>query len=262
VFKAIWMSDLHFIGVGDVLGHDPRIRLRAAIDFINHHHDDADVCIISGDMVDRATQTDYAALAVLLAELRIPVLPMVGNHDDRALFCAALPLPPQVMTDFVQYALPTSEGVILCLDTLKTGSDGGKLCAARLDWLRARLKQARNRPVYVFSHHPPMLLGLPMQDQPPMEGAEDLLSILGDYSGAKHLFVGHVHRPISGTVQGIPFAALPSVLYQAPAPRPGWDWESFTPAMEAPAIGVLTMSDGYVGLQYIQFCHHGLGVDK
>ncbi len=45
-----------------------------------------------------------------------------------------------------------------------------------------------------------------------------------------------------------------SVLYQAPAPRPEWDWESFHPSEEAPNIGVMTISNADVNLQYEQFC--------
>lgn len=29
--KIIWMSDLHFTADGDVLGHDPRVRLMRAV---------------------------------------------------------------------------------------------------------------------------------------------------------------------------------------------------------------------------------------
>ena len=64
-----------------------------------------------------------------------------------------------------------------------------------------------------------------------------------------------------GTVRGIPFATLGALSFQAPAPRPPWDWDSFKPPKEAPQYGVLEISSGNVTLQYTQFCDFVLGID-
>ncbi len=259
MLKIAWMSDLHFARDGFVLGHDPRRRLMAAIAHINAHHADAVFCVVSGDMANRGTEADYRALADLLGTLDTPVMPMVGNHDDRALLRAALPLPAGAMAEFVQYPVAASEGLVLCLDTQKTGSDAGVFCAARRDWLQETLEQADKQAVYLFMHHPPMPLGLPAQDTENLSDGKEFLDLLDAHDNVRHLFLGHVHRPITGTVRGIPFATLGSVLYQAPAPRPAWDWESFKPAAEAPKLGVLTIETGNVNLQYEQFCDYATG---
>ncbi len=257
--KLIWLSDPHFVAEGDVLGHDPRVRLQAATGFINQNHADSSFCVISGDMVNRGTVADYDGLAGLLADLKIPVLPMVGNHDDRALFRAALPLPENCMTNFIQYAVPTPEGLIICLDTHKVGSDAGAFCAERLSWLDTVLADAGDTPAYIFMHHPPMKLGLPMQDTENLLDGEAFLDLVARHANVKYLFIGHVHRPITGTVRGIPFATMRSVLYQAPAPVPAWDWDSFAPGQEAPNLGVLTLDALGVNLQYVQFCDYSEG---
>lgn len=49
--KLIWMSDPHFTQEGDVLGHDPRVRLQAAIDHINDHHSDARMCCLTSALM-------------------------------------------------------------------------------------------------------------------------------------------------------------------------------------------------------------------
>lgn len=259
MLKMIWMSDPHFVAEGDVLGHDPRIRLQAAVDFINHNHGDATFCVVSGDLVNRGTVEDYAGLAERLGALKVPVLPMVGNHDDRPLLRSALSLPGNAMADFVQYAVRTDQGLIVCLDTQKTGSDAGALCQARQDWLQNMLSTAADTPAYIFMHHPPMRLGLPMQDTENLEDGDAFLELVSRHSNVKHLFIGHVHRPITGTVMGIPFATMRSVLYQAPAPVPAWDWDSFKPGEEAPNLGVLTIDGLGVNLQYVQFCIFAAG---
>lgn len=257
--KIIWLSDPHFTATGTVLGHDPRIRLQAAIEFINTHHSDADYCAISGDLVNRGTSTDYAALTNQLQSLTIPILPMVGNHDDRTLLREHLPLPETALPDFVQYAITTPTERIICLDTQKTGSDAGEFCPERSAWLDKHLTEHAITPTYLFLHHPPKPLGLPMQDADCMENGDAFLDLVNWHRNVKHLFIGHVHRPVTGTLHGIPYATMRSILYQAPAPQPAWTWDTFAPAIEAPQLGILTLNGTDCTLQYTQFCDHKTG---
>lgn len=253
------MSDPHFCAEGIVQGHNPRQRISAAVEHINAHHSDNDYCIISGDLVNRGTREDYLALKRHLDFLQIPYLVMAGNHDDRALLKSVFQMPEDCMSDFVQFAIQTSEGRILCLDTQKSGCDGGEFCPIRAKWLDTTLEKSGDIPVFIFMHHPPMALGLPMQDTDRMESGEEFLDLLRAHSNVRHLFIGHVHRPICGTINGIPYATMRSVLYQAPPPQPEWNWHSFTPAHEAPNLGILAISNANVTLQYTQFCGYEVG---
>lgn len=262
MLKTIWMSDPHFTHEGDVLGHNPRIRLQSAVDHINTNHSDASFCVISGDMVNRGTQVDYEALSNRLNRLAVPLLPMVGNHDDRDLFRKNLPLPASCMGNFIQYSISTPGELIICLDTQKNGSDAGELCEIRLTWLRDALKKAEDIPVYIFMHHPPMSVGLPMQDADCLDDGDVFLDLISKFDCVKYLFIGHVHRPISGTVKGVPFSTMRSILYQAPAPQPAWDWDTFKPSEEAPSMGIITITDSAVTLQYEQFCRFEHGVQS
>lgn len=259
MLSAIWMSDLHFTTTGDVQGHNPRARLSAAVEGVNTHYKDSAFCVISGDLVNRGSPEDYNALKPYLDRLPCPYYPMAGNHDDRGLIKATFELPTDCMGDFIQYSVPTPEGLILCLDTQKTGSDAGEFCAKRTEWLQDKLEAARDTPVFIFMHHPPMPLGLPMQDTDRLENGDAFLDLIAHHSNVKHLFIGHIHRPITGTIQGIPYATMRSVLYQAPAPKPDWDWDSFKPAEEAPSLGVITFNNADVCLQYTQFCDYSVG---
>jgi 3',5'-cyclic AMP phosphodiesterase CpdA len=252
--KIIWLSDLHFTSEGSVLGHDPRIRVQAAIDFINTHHSDANHCLISGDLVNRGTVADYSALTNILKTLTIPVHPMAGNHDDRTLLRNHFDLPKTTMSDFVQYDLTMTNARVICIDTKKTGADGGEFCAERSNWLDLQLQQNPDTPTYLFLHHPPQPLGLPMQDTDCMENGAAFLDLISKYTNVKHLFIGHVHRPITGTLRGIPFATMRSVLYQAPPPQPDWTWDTFAPAPEAPQLGVIQINGTDCQLHYTQFC--------
>jgi Icc protein len=260
--KIIWLSDAHFLTEGDVTGHDPRVRLAAAVDHVNAHYSDADFAVISGDLVNNGDRTDYQGFRQALGRLKIPYFPMVGNHDSRDDFRFVLPVPNNCMADFVQYSVATEDGLVLCLDTLRPDSDAGEFCVARMQWLEQALGNAGDLPVYIFMHHPPMALGLPMQDSMCLEDGSEFLETLGRFGNVKHLFIGHVHRLVCGTVRGIPFATMRALLYQAPPPRPVWNWDSFVASREAPNYGVLTIGYGDVNLQYIQFCPYELGVTR
>lgn len=259
MLKAIWMSDLHFTAQGDVSDYDPRARLSAAITHVNAHHSDSDFCIISGDLVDRGSPEDYQALKTHLDTLACPYYPMVGNHDNRALVKSGFQLPDDCMNDFAQYTVATSEGLMVCLDTHKIGSNAGEFCPIRTKWLKSILDASKDTPVFLFMHHPPMPLGLPMQDADRMEAGSAFLDLIENHPNIRHMFIGHVHRPICGTVRGIPYATMRSVLYQAPAPQPDWDWGRFAPAQEAPNLGILTIDKSDVCLKYTQFCGYEVG---
>lgn len=260
MMKLIWMSDLHFAEKGTVLGHDPRKRLQIAIDHINTRHADASMCVITGDMVNRGSEADYLGLRAALDTLLIPYLSMVGNHDNRALFKQALRLPETCMEGFIQYTIETPEGLIVCLDTQKIGSDAGEFCDARRHWLAETLCRAGTTPVFLFLHHPPIALGLPMQDTENMRNGQEFINLVSGFECVKYLFMGHVHRPLTGTVGGISYATMRSILYQAPPPRPAWSWDTFRPSEEAPCIGVIQIKNSAVVLQFDQICPYENGV--
>jgi len=259
VLKLFWLAVTHFDTGGGVLGYDAAARLEAAIDHINDHHGDAEFGVITGDLVERGSAEQYVALKSRLDRLRCRTLLIPGNHDDRASLKATFEMPSGCMDGFVQYAVRTGEGSLVFLDTLKAGESSGAFCAARAKWLSAMLDSLADVPAFLFMHHPPMRLGLPMQDSERLEDGESFLELLSGRRNVRHLFIGHVHRPVCGTVSGVPFATMRSALYQAPPPRPDWDWDGFAPAPEAPNLGVVTIKDGDVTLQYIPFCGHEAG---
>ena len=238
------MTDPHFMQKGDVIGHDPRLRLQAAIDHVNFHHSDSKMCVISGDMVNHGTRSDYEGVQAKLENLSVPYLPMVGNHDNRDLFRDVFSLPKSCMKDFIQYKLELPEEVIICLDTHKIGSDAGEFCTVRKEWLFQTLTEAGDTPVIIFMHHPPMPLGLPMQDMENMENGQALLELIFEFDCVKY-----------------PFSTMRSVLHQAPPPRPEWTWDTFKPSIEAPNIGIIHIESQSINLHYDQFCEYQLGVN-
>lgn len=251
--KLIWITDLHHSSTGLVSGKNSRTQIQTAITFINDNYTDANACIISGDLANRGDKSDYEELQKLLGELQIPYYPMVGNHDTRTHIQELLSIPEHSMSDFVQYSLEFGPIKILCLDTQCKGADSGEFCEQRMQWLQAELDSAKHQAIYVFMHHPPFPLNLPNQDDSAVDNGEQLMTLLAQYPNVKYLFIGHVHRPISGSINGIPFSTLRSSTIQVPPPRPAWTWDTFSPADEAANLAVVDIDGQNVLLHTMEF---------
>ncbi|SDA97030.1 phosphodiesterase [Mesorhizobium qingshengii] len=206
--KIIQVTDVHLDRRGERrFGTDLHQRLASCIAHINAHHADAALCVFTGDLTEIGAPESYADLRVALSSLSVPYRLLPGNHDRRANLVAAFPENPVDENGFVQSVHDTGNEVLLFLDCLAEGRIEGELCQSRLAWLDARLEEAAGRPAYVFMHHPPVELGLPQLDPLGLEDAERLLGRLRRHGGVRHIFFGHVHRDIAGTVAGIPFSA-------------------------------------------------------
>ncbi len=215
--KLIQVSDLHFVPPGTLLlGLDPRARLEAAIADINRHHDDAELCLFTGDLADHGAPEAYDALRDTLAALGVPYRLTIGNHDDRNAFLRAFPDAPRDEHGFVQSVVSTDAGHIVVLDTHEPDQGSGSFCATRQAWLKARLKAAAGQPVYLFMHHPPLDIGIPSLDRIGLVDKQGFTEAVAGAADIRHIFFGHVHRPVSGSWRGIAYSALCSLVHQVP----------------------------------------------
>lgn len=237
--KLIHLTDPHLVAPGTRLhGLDPRARLEACVRDIVERQADADLCVVTGDIADRAEPSAYALARDLLAPLPMPVHVIPGNHDDRGAFRDAFPGAAVDGNGFVQAALVNAAGRFLLLDTLspELGSSGG-YCAARREWLRAQLAEAGDGPVYLFMHHPPFDVGLPDLDAIGLVESEKFSAVVEGAGNVRHLFFGHVHRPISGSWKGVGFSTLYATNHQVRLDFAGRGRLAFT--TEPPAYSVV-----------------------
>jgi len=226
--KIVWITDLHQTVSGMVEGVNSAARLEQVIAQINRWHGDAACCVASGDLGDTGSAEEYAALAARLEPLRPPFLPMIGNHDRRENLLAGIEFPAKMQPGYAQYRYDLAGNVtLLCLDTNMPGSDAGLLDSTRLNWLAEELRQSTDRRVLVFAHHPPGPLGLGPLDDMPLLDHQPFLDVLRAAPQVEHLFVGHVHRPVSGVISGVPFTALRSIAHQTKPPHGDWGWDDF-----------------------------------
>lgn len=207
--KILQVTDTHLGVPGEqISGLSPIDRLRACVADIEANHGDAAFCVFSGDLTDAGKPEAYRALSEVLDGLNIPVVLMMGNHDNRRCLRTAFPDLPNDENGFVQNCLGHDAGDFIFLDTVDQGSHAGLYCKHRRCWLSNRLDEAAGRPVYLFMHHPPFDVGLPSLDEMGLRQKSLFADLLSKYDNVRHIFFGHVHRPIAGSWQGIPFTSL------------------------------------------------------
>ena len=219
--KLLVLSDIHITGDGSrIIGLDPSARFEAALKQALERHSDADAMILLGDLTHHGTPEAYIDLRQRLAGVGMRALPALGNHDKREPFLAEFPDAPVIDGGFVQMEAAFGDWTVLTLDTLDgppypPGHHAGWLCEKRLDWLRHQLGLARGRKTLVFAHHPPFDTGIPGMDRIRLKNGDTLLEMLANH-GDTTLVCGHIHRTISGTTQGVPWAMVKSTCHQGP----------------------------------------------
>jgi 3',5'-cyclic AMP phosphodiesterase CpdA len=245
--KIIQITDTHVVGPGlKLYGLDPRTRLDAAIADINRHHADAALAVVTGDLTHWGEIEAYRNFAEAIAALKVPAVTLLGNHDRRANALEILRTAPRDQFGFVQGTRDTPAGRLVFLDTLDEASHAGQMCAQRFAWFeRALAETPADQPIFVFMHHPPFAVGVRAMDEIALTERARFRSVVAPYvSRIRHIFFGHVHRPISGSWAGIPFSTLRGTNHQV-----AFDLDPAGPHLashEPPAYGVALLSDDSV----------------
>jgi 3',5'-cyclic-AMP phosphodiesterase len=213
-FHFLHLTDLHLPPPGQRLhGTDPGPRLAATVAAAAARHGPggaapAAFAVVTGDLTRDGEPEAYERLREMLAGLPCPAHLMLGNHDDRAAFRAAFPGALVDGDGFVQQALASPAGLCLMLDTLEPGRPEGRLCARRLGWLAARLAEGTG-PVLLFLHHPPLPVGIRAMDAIGLQDSDALWAVLAPHrTRLRHIFHGHLHRPVAGSWRGVPISSL------------------------------------------------------
>ncbi len=200
------LSDSHIS-----LSHPQRMDdLKATIDGINA--ESPDLVIHTGDIAHNGLIEEYNIARELLAELRAPWLPLVGNKDNRSRVIDTFADHHYIQTgmSFVQYCVTDFPVTLVVLDTLHENSNKGQLCEARMLEFGKMLAQDPDKPLAIFMHHPPFEAHeIPdprqFEDWSDVQRFGDLIAGCENLTG---LWCGHVHRNIDSSVGPVPASAI------------------------------------------------------
>lgn len=240
--KFIHLTDTHVIKTGARLyGGDPAATLRAAVASINAEHGDAEFVVVTGDLTHWGDPAAYHAFAEAIAGLAMPVHLMVGNHDVTSALFARFPDLQRDPNGFVQYTFDTDQGRCILLDTRAEGTHAGAFCKRRQTWLGTELA-ATTGPIMLFMHHPPFPVGIRAMDAIMLQDADAFHDTIAPHkSRIRHLFFGHLHRPVFGTWKGVSFSCMRGLNHQV-ALDLGGDPASILGNFENPAYGVVIVN--------------------
>lgn len=216
MLKFIHLTDTHLVQPGRALyGTDPAWRLRQALASIEREHGDAAFVVVTGDLAHWGEPAAYETLRDTLGALSMPVHLLIGNHDDRGAFCAAFPQVPVDGDGYVQQAFSAGGLRHVLLDSNEPGVSWGVFCERRAVWLAQQLQQAGDEPVHLYIHHPPFPVGIPAMDRIALRDSRPLRSVLEAHPGrVRHLFLGHLHRPLAGSWRGVGLSTVRGTNHQ------------------------------------------------
>lgn len=212
------ITDLHVAAAGRKAYKlvDTAACLARAVDALLALDPAPDVVLVTGDLAYDGRSEEYELIARELGRLPMPVLAIPGNHDARGPFRAALAprFCPSEDPEFLHFAAPLGDALIVGLDTLVPGSDGGALCSKRLAWVERTLEGAAGRPVILALHHPPFATGIAHMDRIALAEPEALERLVRRHGRVERVLCGHVHRSVQTLWAGTIASIAPSTAHQ------------------------------------------------
>jgi 3',5'-cyclic AMP phosphodiesterase CpdA len=217
--KILFVSDPHICAPGQrIIGLDPSACLAQVLEAALKAHGDAEALILLGDLTHHGTADEYRELGHILAQVTVPIIPMLGNHDRRDAFLAQFPDTPVIPSGHVQQWRDIGRHRIITMDSLDgppypNGHHAGVLCPARLAFLEDALATRAGRHAIVCIHHPPFKTGIIGMDNINLSNGTEVLKLLAGH-GNLHLVCGHLHQTISGNSHGVPWTVFKSPCHQ------------------------------------------------
>ncbi len=207
--KLVHLSDIHIHGelVG---GTDPVAQFQRCLAHVEKHHSDAGAIVVTGDLTHDGNADSYRRLQTILDDSPLELFLLLGNHDHRGRFRAVFSNHPTDENGFIQQTADAAGYRLIMLDTCEPGTHAGHLCEGRRAWLSEKLDEARRdaTPVLLFMHHNPVPVGVWSADVLSLVEGEEFRAILRENADlVRHLFFGHTHYSLSGSLEGVPFSA-------------------------------------------------------
>ncbi|MEH2509772.1 Icc protein [Nitrobacteraceae bacterium AZCC 1564] len=191
------ISDLHIKSPGDLAyGRvDTAKAFERCVVALNALNPKPDLVVISGDLVDTPTVSEYDHLKRLLTLLELPFVSIPGNHDSREMMRDAFSEQTYAFSSGALNQFTHIGGLdLVLLDSSVPGKPHGELEARTLQWLSETLALSQERPALLFLHHPPFTAGIWHMDRQNLLNARELESIVRQHPRVQLVATGHVHR--------------------------------------------------------------------
>lgn len=203
----VQLSDLHLLADGALLHGlvDSVANLTAALEVVRGAGA-ATALLLSGDLADAGAPEAYRMVRAMVepvaAELGAVVVPVMGNHDDRAALREHL-LGEDPVDAPLDRVVHLGGLRLVVLDSTVPGRPEGELSEDQLGWLAAELAEPAPDGTVLAVHHPPLPTPLRLPAAIGLRHRGRLGAVLAG-SDVRIVLSGHTHVASAGAIAGIP----------------------------------------------------------
>lgn len=233
--KILQITDIH-------LQADPTEKLQGAVieqrwhcvlAHIQAHHLDADLLMLTGDLVHHSGPVAYQRLTRHLDELGLPAVWIPGNHDN----VEEMSLYGSVALNRDTVDLGGWRVVLLDSTAAPDGRGSGSLSSSEIQRLRNELDRQEDKHLLLVLHHNPLALGSVWQDAIALQNADQFWPLLKNNTHVRGIIFGHVHQQWTLNHKGVALFSSPAVAPQYKARCSDVTLED-DPALTGPAYRV------------------------
>lgn len=222
----IQLSDTHITSGANLHGDvDSLANLAAILSSVEHGGSKPDLLLFTGDLADKGEPEAYRrfreTVEPFAQRMGVPVLLVIGNHDERGPFRQHL-LDGEPTGEPIDQVLWVDGLRIVALDSTVPGRPHGELADAQLAWLAAELASPAPRGTVVALHHPPIGGPAEFGGIITLHGHERLAEVV---KGTDVLMIvaGHTHHASAGVLGGVPVWVATATAYQMDVLAAGGD---------------------------------------
>lgn len=167
--------------------------------------------VVSGDLTNNGQVEEFHELKRLLADIELPVVLALGNHDTQEKFYEIVLGEPERGDARYHFSRDFGgqdrQGLrVIVLDSSAPNKVHGTINPEQFEWLERELEADPQMPKLVIVHHPPTAMHLPIFDEInfDLKDAAKLQSMLE----GKHVvgvLSGHVHYDQVSLRHGVPY---------------------------------------------------------
>ena len=210
--NIVQITDTHILddGAPSFNDYDTSASLMRVVDKIIKSESDADLILLTGDLVHEPTKTAYQKLADHLSVLTIPILSLPGNHDAPELMRYVMGANGHDTGNLIKF----DNWLILLLDTCVVGEHSGELSPAELDFLQTSLEENHDAHCLIALHHHPVSIKSIWMDAMSLVNADAFLSIVESFDQVRGIVWGHIHQEFEDNRANVKLFGTPSTCLQ------------------------------------------------
>lgn len=210
--NIIQITDTHIVddGAPSFSDFDTSASLIKVIEEIRENESDADLILLTGDLVHEPTETSYQKLADHLSVLTTPLLCLPGNHDDPGIMNYIMGANGYDASKLIR----SGQWLIILLNTCVKGEHSGELSNTELNFLRASLESKIDFHCLIALHHHPVSINSSWMDAMALLNPEEFFNVVDDFDHIRAIIWGHIHQEFELDRNNVKLLGSPSTCLQ------------------------------------------------